>query len=135
MQLPYPLAPSFRKVSLKDDCYNQLLVRLKTPHPALRADLSPKGEVWHKRCHSVPSPFGERDRVRVFFLDVRSYTSTRACAWWRPIGTIMGVCETGSTTTRESIEKTSRTSSSVTTSTGLPSATSRPAFIATIWSA
>ena len=52
---------------------------------------------------------------------------------WRPMGTISGVPETGSSMTRQARSKTSRTSSSVTTSAGGPSATNAPPFMATRW--
>ena len=52
---------------------------------------------------------------------------------WRPIGTTIGVPETGSATTRQARSNTSRTSSSVTTSAGGPSATSAPSFMAIRW--
>ena len=58
-----------------------------------------------------------------------------ASGTWRPTGTTSGVCETGSSMTRLSRPKTVRTTSSVTTSAGVPSATIRPSCSATRWSA
>ena len=48
------------------------------------------------------------------------------CGRWRPTGTTRGVCDTGSSMTRLSRPKTVRTTSSVTTSRGVPSAATAP---------
>ena len=60
----------------------------------------------------------------------RRHQALVCSAWCRPIGTIIGVLEIGSSTMREDMPNTSATTASVTTPAGRPSATIRPAFMA-----
>ena len=64
-----------------------------------------------------------------------SHAPASVSTWWRPLGTMSGVPETGSVMTSASRSKTLATRSASTTSRGAPAATTLPRFMAIMWSA